>query len=85
MPSSERLKFAHHFVKDGSVDAICPRCCATVASAASETDLMLKEQRHVCDPFVVSYYEFFKKMPRSETISEQFNRDQNIVGKPKPS
>ena len=30
---------------------------------------MLKEQRHVCDPFVVAYYEFFKKMPRSETIS----------------
>jgi len=23
MPSSERLKFAHHFIQDGTVDSIC--------------------------------------------------------------
>ena len=76
MTSSERLKFAHSFVKDGSVDSICPRCFATVASAACETDLVLKEQQHVCDPFLVAHNEFFKKMPRSETVPEQVIRGQ---------
>jgi len=76
MPSSERLRFAHRFIDDGSVESTCARCFAVVASAASENDLVLKEERHVCDPFVVAHYAFFKKMPRSETISEQFKRDQ---------
>jgi hypothetical protein len=76
MPSSEHLKFAHRLIPDGTVDSICPRCFVTVASAANEADLVLKEQLHVCDPFLVAHYEFFKKMPRSETVSEQVIRDQ---------
>jgi hypothetical protein len=62
MPSSERLKFAHSFIQDGTVDSICPRCFVTVASA-NEADSVLKEEQHVCDPFLVAHYEFFKKMP----------------------
>ena len=76
MPSSVRLRFAHRFIDDGSVESTCARCFAVVSSAASENDLVLKEMRHVCDPFVVAHHEFFKKMPRSETISEQYRREQ---------
>ncbi|MGB6692249.1 MAG: hypothetical protein WBE76_30770 [Terracidiphilus sp.] len=76
MPSSEQLKFAHRFIPDGTVDSICPRCFVTVGPAANETDLVPKEEQHVCDPFLVAHYEFFKKMPRSETVSECISRDQ---------
>jgi|GEM_PF-666649 len=76
MPSSEQLKFAHRFIPDGTVDSICPRCFGTVVSAANEADLVLKEQQHVCDPFLVAHNEFFKKMPRSETVPEQVIRGQ---------
>jgi hypothetical protein len=69
------LKFAHRFVPDGTVESICARCFATIASATSEPDLALKEAQHVCDPFLLSHYEFFKKEPRSETVSEQVSRD----------
>lgn len=76
MPSSEHLKFAHRANPDGSVDSICPRCFVTLASANDEPDLALKEQHHVCDPFLVAHYEFFRKMPRSEAVGEQVNRNQ---------
>jgi len=76
MPSSEQLKFAHRFIPDGTVDSICPRCFVTVGSASNETDLVPKEEHHVCDPFLVAHYEFFKKMPRSEIVSECISRDQ---------
>lgn len=70
------LKFAHRFVPDGTVESICPRCFVTLASSKNEPDLAVKEQHHVCDPFLLSHYEFFKKEPRSETVSEQVSRDQ---------
>jgi hypothetical protein len=76
MPSSEHLKFAHLLIPDGTVDSICPRCFVTVFSAANEADLVPKEKQHVCDPFLVAHYEFFKKMPSSETVSERISRDQ---------
>ena len=76
MPSSEHLKFAHRFIPDGSVDSICTRCFVTAASATNEADLVLKEEQHICDPFLVAHYEFFKRIPRSETVSEQVSRDQ---------
>jgi len=63
MPCSERLKFAHQFFPDGSIDSICARCSVTVASVANEADLVLKEGQHVCDPFLLAHYEFFKKCP----------------------
>ncbi len=68
MASSERLKFAHRCIQDGTVDSICPRCFVTIASVANEADLVFKEGHHVCDPFVLAHYEFFKKMPHSETV-----------------
>ena len=70
------LKFAHRFVPGGTVESICARCFATVASATSESDLALKEAQHVCDPFLLSHYEFFKKESLSETVSEQVSREQ---------
>jgi hypothetical protein len=69
------LKFAHRFVPEGTVESICARCFVTVASARTEADLAFKEARHVCDPILLSHYEFFKKEPRSETVSEQVRRD----------
>jgi hypothetical protein len=78
MPCSERLKFAHQFFPDGSIDSICARCSVTVASVANEADLVLKEGQHVCDPFLLAHYEFFKKMPRSETVPEHVSRDQKL-------
>ena len=76
MPSSKQLEFVHRFTPDGTVDSICPRCFVTVAFATKEADLVPKEEQHVCDPFLVAHYEFFKKMPRSETVSERVSRDQ---------
>jgi hypothetical protein len=49
--------------------AVCPRCSVTVAAVANEADLVLKEEHHVCDPFLVAHYEFFGKMSRAQTPS----------------
>ena len=76
MSSSERLIFAHRFSPEGTVDSICPRCFVTVASVKNEADLVLNEARHVCDPFLLAHYEFFKKKPRSEMVTEPVMRDQ---------
>lgn len=73
MPSSEGRRFPHRFIPAGCVDSICPRCFVTAATATNEAELVLKEEQHVCDPFLVTHYEFFKKVPRSET--EQISRD----------
>jgi hypothetical protein len=67
MPSSKHLKFAHRFNPDGTVDSICPRCFVTVDSAAKELDLVVNEEQHICDPFLVARYEFFGRKLRSET------------------
>jgi hypothetical protein len=48
---------------------VCPRCSVTVAAVANEADLVLKEEHHVCDPFLVAHYEFFGKMSRAQTPS----------------
>jgi hypothetical protein len=45
---------------------IYTRCFVTVGSAANEANLVLKEEHHVCDPFLVAQYEFFGKMPRAQ-------------------
>jgi hypothetical protein len=75
MPSSKHLKFAHRFNADGTVDSICPRCFVTVDSAAKELYLVVNEEQHICDPFLVARYEFFGRMLRSET-SHGVRRDQ---------
>jgi hypothetical protein len=67
LASPKHLKFAHRFNPDGTVDSICPRCFVTVDSAARELDLVVNEEQHICDPFLVARYEFFGKMLRSET------------------
>ena len=75
MPSSKHLRFPHRFNPDGTVDSICPRCFVTVDSAAKELDLVVHEEQHICDPFLVARYEFFGKMPCSET-SQSVSRGQ---------
>jgi hypothetical protein len=65
MLSSENLKFAPWFMPNVSVDSNCSRCLVTFASAANEIHLLLKEELHVCDPFLIAHYEFFGKMPVS--------------------
>jgi hypothetical protein len=64
LASPRHLKFAHRFNPDGTVDSICPRCFVTVDSAAKELDLVVNEEKHICDPFLVARYEFFGRMLR---------------------
>ena len=48
--SSTRIPFfPHRQNRDGSIDSICPRCLATVASAATVTELHTYEKQHNCD------------------------------------
>jgi len=43
--------FTHRFnAGDGTVDSICHCCFKTVATATRESDLVVPEQRHSCDP-----------------------------------
>jgi len=69
-------RFAHHLNPDGTVDTVCILCSQTIASATDEANLVFAEERHVCDPFLLAHYEFFKKEPRSETVFKLVSRDQ---------
>jgi hypothetical protein len=44
------LKFAHRSNLDGTVDSICYRCIATVATVTEEGELLRYEKQHICDP-----------------------------------
>jgi hypothetical protein len=46
----EKLRFAHRTNDDGTVDSICRKCFATVATCHWESDLENAERDHVCDP-----------------------------------
>ena len=47
--SSPNPKFAHWLNLDGSYDAICAECVATVGSAQNEGELTAYELDHICD------------------------------------
>ena len=51
---AQSLKFAHRCNPDGSVDSICYRCFATVATAKVESELHRYEQQHVCASKIMS-------------------------------
>jgi hypothetical protein len=43
--------FARRRNRDSSIDSICKKCFATIASAGSEEELVALEEKHVCDPY----------------------------------
>lgn len=45
-----RPHFAHRQNEDNSLDSICTRCFATIASAENEGELTSNESIHKCDP-----------------------------------
>jgi hypothetical protein len=62
------LKFAHRSNFDGTVDSICYRCIATVATVYAEHELLKFEREHVCDPVQVERFHG-KKPPSSESTA----------------
>jgi hypothetical protein len=50
------MQYPHRRNRDGSVDSICPRCIATIATAAREADLKCAEAAHVCEPWRLDYF-----------------------------
>jgi len=49
MPDTRIPFYPHRQNRDGSIDSICPRCFATVATAKSVTELHTCDKRHRCD------------------------------------
>ena len=47
---AESPKFAHRSNLDRTMDSICRRCIATVATVYDEGALLRYEQQHICDP-----------------------------------
>ena len=45
-----------HIAQDGTVDSICYRCIATVATVYDESKLARFEHDHVCDPAMVERF-----------------------------
>ncbi len=76
------LKFAHRSNLDGTVDSICPRCIATLATAYDEAELRIFEQQHICDPALVERYHG-RKPPSSETVEDSQNSHFAKLGKSK--
>jgi hypothetical protein len=48
--------FSHRFNPDSTVDSICHRCFATVATERSESNLHLEERLHSCHPGLIERY-----------------------------
>ncbi len=48
--------FARRENRDRTMDSICRKCYATVATAYWELDLEIAEHSHVCDPAVLQYW-----------------------------
>jgi hypothetical protein len=49
-------QFPHRVNRDGTIDAICPRCYVTVGTANREPDLLRLESAHVCNPRLLEHY-----------------------------
>jgi hypothetical protein len=43
--------FARRRNQNSSIDSICTKCFLTIASACAEEELVVHEEKHVCDPF----------------------------------
>lgn len=79
---AESLKFAHRKNPIGTVDSICPRCAATVATVYDLGELLRYEQQHVCDPALMARYHS-RKPPSSETVEDSENSQFAKLGKSK--
>lgn len=64
MPPQDRPEFVRRSNRDRTVDSICKRCLATVASSDSELVLDRSEKAHVCDP---AYIERWKNLSEGKT------------------
>jgi len=73
-------KFAHRSNLDGTTDAICLRCIATVATIYDEDELLRYEQQHICDPALVKRFDGTKP-PSSEPVEDSQNRQFTKLGK----
>ncbi len=51
------MQYPHRRNRDGSVDSICPRCIATIASSSREADLEFPEAAHTCEPWRLAYFQ----------------------------
>jgi hypothetical protein len=64
------MPYPHRQNRDGSIDAICPRCYVTIASSVCEAELERMEAAHVCDPALLEYFDGqrgqTKKKPQSD-------------------
>ena len=56
-------KFPHRMNRDGTIDSICPRCYATIATSTREADLERIEAAHVCNPSRLSYFDEQRRKP----------------------
>jgi hypothetical protein len=48
MAQSPRPMFPHRHNPDGTIDSICIRCFATIATEYDEADLRKVEEAHIC-------------------------------------
>lgn len=55
MQRATGVRFPHRHNADGTYDAICPACYATVATEPVEARLRLHELAHVCDPTQIDH------------------------------
>ena len=65
-------KFAHRSNPDGTMDAICFRCIATVATVYDEGELLRYEHQHICDSVLVERFDGTKP-PSSEHVEDSQN------------
>ena len=79
---AESPKFAHRSNLDGTMDSICLRCIATVATVYDERELLRYEQQHICDPVLVERFDGTKP-PSSGTVEDSQNCNSQSLGKSK--
>ena len=53
---ADREKFSHRYNSDGTVDSICRECFRTVASGQNESQLLIEERAHICEPGILAWY-----------------------------
>jgi hypothetical protein len=55
MANDPRKYYPHRQNLDGSIDSICPRCFATVATAMDVRELHSYDKAHVCDATAIAH------------------------------
>ena len=73
-------QFAHRSNLDRTMDSICRRCLATVATVYDKGELLRYEQKHICDPVLVERFNGTKP-PSSETVEDSQNWQSRNLGK----